>query len=418
MRRLAPCLAAALFAAACGGAAIPEPEPLPVEEPAPPPPPAQEPPRALEIRSGKVKRNETIVGALGRVDVPVLTTHAIVEALDGIFDFRKARPGDEFRVTYENEELVLFEFRRGPVEEYVVRREDEALVGALRSFEIEKELIQVSAKLESSLYEALIAAGEAPSLAVQMGEIFAWDIDFYNDPRKGDTFQLLVEKHLVDGRRIGYGELLAAEYRGSHVGEKRVFRYENPATGKVEYYGPNGEAARRAFLKSPMKFGNVTSGYGMRMHPTLKYRKQHQGVDYGAPTGTPVWAVGDGTVLKAGWGGACGNMVTLRHANGLETIYCHFSKIAKGVRAGSRVEQKQIIGYVGATGRATGPHLHYGVKKNGRFVNPLALKFPPAKPLPSEQMPDFLASIATYREMFGDDVALATADDMTEPVAQ
>src|SRR5690606_20743944 len=155
-------------------------------------------------------------------------------------------------------------------EEDLVRREGEALVGEARSFEIQRELIRVSAKLETSLYEALLAQGEDPSLAVQMGEVLAWDIDLYNDPRKGDTFQLLVEKHLVDGKRIGYGELLAAEYNGSFVGKKRVFRYENPATGKVEYYGPNGEAARRAFLKSPLKFGTVTSRYGMRMHPVLK----------------------------------------------------------------------------------------------------------------------------------------------------
>jgi len=394
MHRLALVLAAALLAALAGCAQQEIESPV-VEEapPPPPPPPAQEPPRTIAVKSGLIRPNETIAGALSRVGVEVAKTHEIVAALDGIFDFRKARPKDEFRVTTEDGRLTLFEFRRGPVEEYVVRLDGEKLVGEVREFQIEKELVRIDATLESSLYEALLAQGEDPALAVAMAEVLAWDIDFYNDPRKGDTFQLLVEKHLVDGKRIGYGELLAAEYNGQLVGRKRVFRYDNPLSGRVEYFGENGEAARRAFLKSPLKFGTVTSRFGTRMHPTLKYLKAHQGVDYGAATGTPVWAVADGTVTRAGWGGACGNMVAIRHANGLETIYCHFSKIAAGIRVGTRVAQKQVVGYVGTTGRSTGPHLHYAVKRHGQFVNPLALKFPPADPLPPEQMPAFRAAI-------------------------
>ena len=418
MHRLAFVLVAALVAALSACSTQEAEAPIVVEAPPPPPPPpAQDPPRNLTVKSGLIKPNETIVGALGRVGVEVVKTHEIVAALDGIFDFRKARPKDEFRVTTEDGKLTLFEFRRGPVEEYVVRLEDEKLVGEVREFEIEKELVRIDASLETSLYEALLAQGEDPALAVAMAEVLAWDIDFYNDPRKGDTFQLLVEKHLVDGKRIGYGELLAAEYNGSLVGRKRVFRYDNPLSGRVEYFGENGEAARRAFLKSPLKFGSVTSRFGMRMHPTLKYRKAHQGVDYGAATGTPVWAVGDGTVTKAGWGGACGNMVAIRHANGLESIYCHFSKIASGIRAGSRVSQKQVVGYVGTTGRSTGPHLHYAVKRHGSFVNPLALKFPPADPLPQDHLPVFRAAIDPLLLQLVGGATEALADSSLEPAS-
>ncbi|WP_373044575.1 M23 family metallopeptidase [Vulgatibacter sp.] len=419
MRRLALVLAAALVASlsACSGAE-PEATPAPVEAPPPPPPPAQEPPRNLTVQSGQMKNNESISVALGRLGVELTKVHEIVAALDGIFDFRKARPGDEFRVTTENGALHLFEFRRGPVEEYLVHPDGDKLVGKAREFEITTEVVRVSATLESSLYEALLAAGEDPSLAVEMGEVLAWDIDFYNDPRKGDTFQLLVERHTHDGKRIGYGALLAAEYDGQLVGKKRVFRYDNPRSGQVEYFGENGEAARRAFLKSPLKFAHVSSRYGMRRHPTLKYMKKHEGVDYAAGTGTPVWSVGDGTVTKAGWGGACGKMVAIRHNNGLESIYCHFSRIAEGIRPGAKVAQKRVIGYVGTTGRSTGPHLHYAVKRKGAFVNPLALKFPPADPIPDADLPAFRAAIDPYVLQLDGNAAFATTESAPQPTVQ
>lgn len=409
MRRLPLALIAALAFTACNSQEPAAPVPEPVQAPEPPPPPAQEPPRTVTVKSGVFKNHESTSGALGRVGVDIATTNEIVAALDGVFDFRKARPGNEFRVTTEDGKLALFELRRGPVEEYLVYPEDGKLVGKAREFDIQKEIVRIEATLESSLYEALLAAGEDPAIAVQMGEVLAWDVDFYNDPRKGDTFALLIEKHTHDGRRIGYGELLAAEYNGQLVGRKRVFRYDNPKSGQVEYFGENGEAARRAFLKSPLKFANVTSRYGSRFHPVLKYVKKHEGVDYGAATGTPVWSVGDGTVTKAGWGGACGKMVAIRHNNGLESIYCHFSRIAPGIRAGAKVAQKKVIGYVGTTGRSTGPHLHYAVKKNGRYVNPLGLKFPPADPIAKDELPAFRAAIDPYVLQLDGAEAIASA---------
>lgn len=384
----------------------------------PPPPPALEPAVQFEVRSGKIERNETIVGALGRIDVEVVKTHEIVAALDGIFDFRKARPGDEFRVTrLDDGTLTQFEYRRGPVEEYVVRLEDGKLRAEAREFLIETEVVQVVGTLESSLYEAIASGGEDPQLAVAMADVLAWDIDFYNDPRKGDSFRILVEKNVHDGQRIGYGNILAAEYNGSLVGRKRVFRYDNPRTGHAEYYGEDGSAARRAFLKSPLKFANITSKFGSRFHPVLKYVKNHEGVDYGAPTGTPVWAVGDGVVTRAGWAGGCGNMVALRHANGLESVYCHFSRIASGIKVGKRVNQKEVIGFVGATGYATGPHLHYAIKRGGRYINPLTLKFPPADPIPADQREEFFAAIAPLSDQLGG-AAYASATNEVEPVAQ
>jgi murein DD-endopeptidase MepM/ murein hydrolase activator NlpD len=324
------------------------------------------------------------------------TAGEMVRAFGDVFNVRHIRPGDGVRVIFEDEAPHALEFRRGPVEEYLVQRDGEAWVGGVREFEILTETVRIEGTLESSLSEAVHAVGEDPRLALAFADVLAWDVDFYLDPRKGDTFQLVVEKRSHEGRVIGYGEILAAEYRGEVTGLRRVFLYPNPETGHPEYYAQDGSSAQRTFLKTPLKFAYISSKFGGRIHPTLKYYKQHQGVDYAAATGTPVWAIGDGVVTMAGWNGACGNTVKLRHSNGLETIYCHFSRIAPGITVGKRVPQKQVIGYVGATGRATGPHLHFGVLRHGSFINPLNLKLPPADPLPQEVVPIFQEAIASY----------------------
>jgi murein DD-endopeptidase MepM/ murein hydrolase activator NlpD len=199
-----------------------------------------------------------------------------------------------------------------------------------------------------------------------------------------------VEKFVSKGRVLRYGEVLAAAYEGGLVGTRRVFRYQQPE-GQANYFQEDGTSARKTFLKSPLKYAHVTSGFGSRFHPVLQYVKNHNGVDYGTPIGTPVWAVADGTVTKAQNTGAGGNTVCVRHINGLETCYLHLSKYGAGVRVGARVSQKQVIAYSGNTGRSTGPHLHFALKRNGQFVNPLNQKYPRADPLPKAQLPEFLA---------------------------
>lgn len=389
-------------------------EPVEAEPPAPvaKEPAALEPERTWEVRSDRIVANDTIVGALGRVGIDVATANDVVRALDGVFDFRRANLGDELRVTLEGESLQLFEYRRGPVEEYRVERQGDRLVGAAREFVVEKETVRIEGTIETSLWDAIAGGGGDPVVAVTLADVLAWDVDFYMDPRKGDSFRFVVEKYVHEGRTVRYGDIVAAEYDGQLVGRKRMFRYPNPATGALEYYAENGGAAKRAFLKSPLKFAFISSKFGSRVHPILKYVKQHQGVDYAAGTGTPVWAIADGTVTRAGWDGACGNMVSVRHANGLESVYCHFSKIASGVRAGSRVAQKTVIGYVGMTGRATGPHLHFAVKRGGKFINPLSLKFPPADPLPTSEMPRFAEAIAPMIDELADGKLAAAPHDV------
>jgi len=321
----------------------------------------------------------------------------VVAALGNIFPFRRARPGDQLTLERAAGESALrrFTYRRSAAEEWTVQPcENGTLYGEKRPVELTTEVDLVSVGVQGSLYESLQRAGEDASLAVAAAGVLAWDVDFYQDVRGGDRMKMLVEKILADGRFLRYGEVIAAEYNGSVTGRKRLFRYTDPK-GNTSYFDDEGNSAKRGFLKTPLQYAAMTSRYGSRKHPVLGYVRAHQGVDYAAPTGTPVWAVAEGLVEQAGFSGGCGKGVKLKHKNGLATQYCHLSSIL--VRAGAHVSQKQIIGAVGRTGLATGPHLHYAVRRGGEYINPLSLKVPREAPLPSVFHADFQAKITPLR---------------------
>ncbi|MFY2561768.1 M23 family metallopeptidase [Corallococcus terminator] len=343
-----------------------------------------------DIKNRRIEPRQTLAGALHEAQLPDAQVTAVISALEGVFDFRKSRVGDQLRIVLRDGELDFFDYRQSLVDEWQVRRDGEKYVGSKRSIEVEKQVSVVSLEIQTSLYEAAVDAGEDPAIGMVLADVFAWDIDFYRDVRKGDTARALVEKFVSKGRVLRYGEVLAAQYQGGLVGPKKVYRYVLP-DGQPNYFQSDGASAKKTFLKSPLKYAHVTSKFGSRFHPVLQYLKNHNGVDYGTPIGTPVWAVADGTVTQAGWAGAAGNMVVLRHANGFETQYMHLSKLGEGVRAGARVSQKQVIAYSGNTGRSTGPHLHFGMKRGGGYTNPLNQQFPRADPLPKTLLPDFLA---------------------------
>ncbi len=375
--------------------AVLRPAPAPAVAPAPPAPPA--PVERFVAATARIARNQTLAQALVKMQVPMAEVNGIVTALTGLFPFNRSRPGDQLRVERREGEDAVYRFslRQGPADEWTVERADDGTLHAQkRPVELVTQVARVEVKIEGSLWNSLEKAGEAPELAVLASDVLAWDVDFYLDVRSGDRLRVVVQKIMADGKLLRYGDVLAAEYDGSATGEKRLFRYTDPS-GQTSYYDENGQSARRGFLKSPLKLARVTSGFGNRMHPMLGYTRMHEGVDYGAPTGTPVWAVGDGSVKQAGWNGECGKSVILRHRNGYESIYCHLSAVA--VSAGKSVTQKQIIGYVGATGMATGPHLHYAVKKNGTYVNPLKLQIPRDAPVAAEYLDDFRQKVAPLR---------------------
>ncbi len=358
--------------------------------------PAPPPERWVSVTS-RLGRNQTLAQALFKLDLDGGEVRAVVDALRGLFPFNHARPGDQLRVERRDGErgVQRLSYRQGAADEWIVERlPDGTLRGTKRPVALTTEVARVGVTIGSSLYESLQKAGEDPNLAVLAADVLAWDVDFYQDVRAGDRMRMVVEKVLADGKLVRYGEVLAAEYDGGATGRKRLFRYTDPE-GQTSYFDDNGQSARRGFLKSPLKYAHITSRFGNRFHPVLGYNRAHEGIDYGAPVGTPVWAVGDGQVRQAGWNGGCGKSVTLRHRNGYETVYCHLSSVS--VSAGKPVSQKQIIGYVGATGLATGPHLHYAVKRGGAFMNPLHLKVPREAPIPEKWLPEFREKVAPLR---------------------
>lgn len=349
-----------------------------------------------EHRQGVLRPGDSLAGALERVGLNGQQTFSLLKSLRGVMNFRNCRPGERFELLRSPlgrvERLV---YHKSPLGSYQVERHDGKLVA--RRIEQDTRVKQefLSFSIKGSLYQSLTNAGEHPALALALVDIFAWDIDFFIDPRPGDNVRLLVEKVYAADHFVRYGRILAAEYAGA-CGRHRAFWYQGQRA-RDGYYDEHGDSLRKAFLKTPLKFTRISSGFGMRVHPILGYSRKHLGVDLAAPRGTPIWAPADGTVLFAGRRGISGKLIILRHANGYQTIFAHLSRIAPGIRQGARVSQKQLIGNVGSTGRSTGPHLHYGMKKNGRHVDPFAQKFPPARPVPKQELARFHRAIEPLR---------------------
>jgi murein DD-endopeptidase MepM/ murein hydrolase activator NlpD len=359
----------------------------------PAPPVAEPPPLRIRARVARVERDRTFAQALLDLGLDGAQSGAVVDALRDQVDFSRLRPGGQVRVERVEGEKALrrLSYRQGPADEWIVEPVAGGRLAAhKRPVVLTTQVARVAVEIGSSLYEALQAAGEDPVLAVLASDVLAWDVDFYQDVRKGDRLRLLVEKVYADGRLLRFGEVLAAEYEGE-LARRRLYLWKDPE-GHESYYDDEGNSARRGFLRSPLKYAQVTSRFGGRRHPVLGYTRAHEGVDYAAPVGTPVWAVGDGTVTEAGPHGNCGRMVAIRHRSGYSTQYCHLSSVA--VKVGERVAQKQVIGATGRTGLATGPHLHYAVRRGGGFVNPLQLRLPRDAPVAEKWKPEFAKAIA------------------------
>ncbi len=268
----------------------------------------------------------------------------------------------------------------------VIRQDGEDFVAGTETKPVEHRQEFTSATIESSFYMAGKKAGMADGLIIELANVFGYDIDFALEIRKGDSFSVIYEDKYVDGKKVGYGEILSAEF--VNQGDKYVAVRYTDSNGKVAYYTPEGKAMRKAFLRAPLNFSYVSSNFNpKRYHPILKRVKAHRGIDYRAPTGTPVRAAGDGRVLKSEYNRYNGNYVFLQHGNNIVTKYLHFSK--RAVKRGQRVKQGQIIGYVGSTGLSQAPHVHYEFVVNGVHRNPRRVKFPEAAPVPKGELPRF-----------------------------
>ena len=383
---------------AAGPAAAPEVATAPTIAPVPP--------ERFTAVTARLAPNQTLAQALFKLDVDGAEVRAVVEALKGLFPFNRARAGDQLRLERRDGERAVhrFSYRQGVADEWTVERlPDGTLHGTKRPVQLTTEVARVAVTIESSLYESLQKGGEDPNLAVLAADVLAWDVDFYQDVRGGDRMAMIVEKVFADGKLLRYGEVLAAEYDGAATGRKRLFRYTAP-DGETSYFDDE-RAERAARLPQVARSSTRTSP---RASATAATRcSATTGRTRASTTARPrarrSGRSGDGQVRSAGWNGGCGKTVILRHRNGYETVYCHLSGFA--VSAGKPVSQKQVIGYVGATGLATGPHLHYAVKRDGRFMNPLQLKVPREAPIPEKWLPDFQEKIAPLRAKLEGEIA-------------
>lgn len=280
--------------------------------------------------------------------------------------------------------------------EFLIYKNNSNLEVKLEQFPIFKLKTVVENSIDSSLFEAVRSTGEDDILAIMLANIYEWEIDFFKDIRQGDKFKILVEKKFCRGKFIGYGKILAADF----INQGRLIRalyFEDEKT--AGYFTPDGKSLRKGFLKAPLKFGRISSVFtSRRLHPVLNEVRAHYGVDYAAPYGTPVHATADGRIIERGYKKGNGNYVKLKHNNGYETMYMHFSKFRQGQKVGSYVKQGETIGYVGTSGYATGPHVDYRITKNGNYLNPLAFKSP-SKSLPKEKLEIFLKKTFLYTNM-------------------
>ncbi len=329
------------------------------------------------VTEGVLRSGQRVVDVLTAAGASPRDAELALAALAGHFDFRQARPGHRYRLrltapsgddALAGRRLEDFEYRAGKAERYRVQRVgDDAFRGERVKLELSREVIEVSGVVESSLWDAFVKAGAAPSLSMAMADAFEYDIDFFHETQRGDRFRLFVETEQHEGQIVRHGRILAAEYVGAEVGTRRLYWFEGKH-GAGGYFDDEGKSARRAFLRSPLKYSRISSGFGYRHHPVHGGKHFHGGVDYAAPTGTPVHAVADGTVVFAAYKGANGNLVRLRHSGGLESYYLHLSKI--DVRPGQKLRQGAQLGRVGSTGRSTGPHLDFRLKQGGKLLDP------------------------------------------------
>ncbi|MGK9367990.1 M23 family metallopeptidase [Melioribacter sp. Ez-97] len=355
----------------------------------------------LEIVSGKVKAGQTVTDLLAPyADYSLI--HKMKEASGGIFSLRSIKVGNPYYIYLNKDSLntpKYFVYNEDMINYVVFEFGDSVTV---KKGEKEKyvELSVAESKIVNSLYETLDKKNLSVDLAIRLSDIYAWQIDFFRI-QPSDSFKVYYENVYVDSQYVGTGKILAAQFfhRGT---EFNAFYFEN---GKESgYYDEEGNSLRKAFLKAPLKFSRISSRYSpRRLHPILGRVKAHLGTDYAAPTGTPIMSVGDGVVIAAGYTRGNGNYVKIKHNSVYTTQYLHMSRFAKGIRKGVYVKQGQVIGYVGKTGLATGPHVCFRFWKNGRQVDPFREKIPPSKGISEESRAKFDSLKIAYLEILNRD---------------
>lgn len=338
--------------------------------------------------AGNIKKGETLFDIFKKYELNIHELFQIKDAAADIHRLRELHPDRPYKIIMDDKKQInSFTYWINSDSFLIITRNESGYCAEKKTVEYEKRILNIGGQIKNTLISSIGDGRENLLLAFELSDIFAWDIDFTTDLRSGDIFKVVVEGLYLNGEFKKYGNILVAEFI-NNAATFHAYRFE--VNSKAEYYDDNGKSLRRSFLKAPMNFRKISSGFSKsRFHPILKIYRPHLGVDYAASEGTPVSAVGDGKVIFSGYKGQFGNIVIISHFNGYKTYYGHLSKIAKSIKQGSRVNQSQVIGYVGATGLATGPHIDYRLSINNRFVNPVALKLPRVQSIPNNFIVDF-----------------------------
>ncbi|MEC4675366.1 MAG: peptidoglycan DD-metalloendopeptidase family protein, partial [Nitrospirota bacterium] len=346
------------------------------------------PPEEYREIKGSIRKGETLFDIFKKYGISIADLFRLKEASADVHRLRELYPGRQYSIMLDTDDRI---------KSFVYWINDDTILNITRTesgfnaekvaVQYQKKILNITGVIEDNLVSAIGNGRENLMVALELSDIFAWDIDFTTDFRKGDLVKVIVEGLYLDGKFRKYGNILSAEFQNN--GDiYRAYRFGDG--DDADYFDPEGKSLRKAFLKAPLNYRRISSGFSNgRFHPILKINRPHHGIDYSAPRGTPVSVVGDGTVIFAGYKGQFGKLVIVKHHNGYKTYYGHLSRIGKGIKKGTKVKQGQIIARVGATGLATGPHLHYEMRVNNKPVNPYRIKAPRVDSVPERLMAGF-----------------------------
>lgn len=345
-----------------------------------------------EMVTGGIGKGESLYLALAREGIPRDKIVLLEKALKPVFDVRKSQIGDRYELERDLEgHFKNFKYYTtiNPIDFYLVMEDESGkLVAKKERLPVEKIIAGVEGRIKTSLYEAMIAVGQKPSLIMDFADIFDWEIDFLTEPRPEDRFRLAWEEYWQGARKLTDGGILAAQYINRHKTHTAIY-FDDPQ-GNKGYFTEEGKSLRKQFLRSPLSYRRISSYFSYRrLHPILKTYRPHLGIDYAAPFGTPVRSIGDGRVVYKGWKRGFGRFIKIKHTRGYYTTYGHLRRYAKAIRKGARVSQGQVIGYVGSSGLSTGPHLDFRMIKDKRYINFLRLKLPPVKSIEKKYLEEF-----------------------------
>lgn len=349
---------------------------------------------SLRCVEGKVRNGQFFSTLMSGLGMSAEEAYALTTACDTVFDVKSLRIGNDYKAYYSGDRLEYVLYRQDRVNDILFEcRPPYKVSKVTRPVTVRKQYADVT--INSSLWNDMRAAGASPLIILSLSDIYAWTVDFFG-LQKGDRFRVLYEEKVCDGEVISIDTVRYAIF--THNGEDLPMVMFDQKDGGNIWWNEKGESMRKAFLKAPLKYSRISSGFSYaRRHPVTRRVQPHTGVDYAAPKGTPVMSIGDGVVTSRKYEGAGGNTVRIRHNSVYSTAYLHLSGYAKGLKVGQRVRQGEVIGYVGSTGRSTGPHLDFRVWKNGSPINPLRMESPPAEPLRRENLSDFEEMHKKYR---------------------